>query len=159
MYYLLVISAHVSSSIIMITSLLDIMVKTKHWNQFAMDISGPAFVLIYNNSTSSVLLVCNPGHNVTSPMDLSNNSLSSNDHGILFLQTSLRNFHHSLNLTLPWSQLTGSPSRYSLFLPTTSLCSQTQHICSFFICFPNTVFLLVSPLIKAQSLCLTFSVS
>jgi len=32
MYYSLVISIHMSSSIIMITSLLDIMVKTKHWN-------------------------------------------------------------------------------------------------------------------------------
>ena len=30
MYYLLVISAHVFSSTIMITSLLDILVKTKH---------------------------------------------------------------------------------------------------------------------------------
>ena len=30
MYYLLVISVHMSSSIIMITSLPDIMVKTKH---------------------------------------------------------------------------------------------------------------------------------
>ena len=32
MYYLLVISTHVFSSIIMTTSLLDIIVKTKHWN-------------------------------------------------------------------------------------------------------------------------------
>ena len=32
MYYLLVTSAYVFSSTIMITSLLDILVKTKHWN-------------------------------------------------------------------------------------------------------------------------------
>ena len=32
MYYLLVTSAHIFSSTIMITSLLDILVKTKHWN-------------------------------------------------------------------------------------------------------------------------------
>ena len=32
MYYLLVTSAHVFSSIIMITSLPDILVKIKHWN-------------------------------------------------------------------------------------------------------------------------------
>jgi len=32
MYYLLVTSAHMFSSTIMITSLLDILVKTKHWN-------------------------------------------------------------------------------------------------------------------------------
>ena len=32
MYYLLVTSVHVFSSIIMITSLPDILVKTKHWN-------------------------------------------------------------------------------------------------------------------------------
>jgi len=32
MYYLLATSVHMFSSIIIITSLLDIMVKTKHWN-------------------------------------------------------------------------------------------------------------------------------
>jgi len=32
MYHLLVASAHVFSSIIMITFLLDILVKIKHWN-------------------------------------------------------------------------------------------------------------------------------
>ena len=56
-YYLLVISVHGFSSIIMTTSLPDIMVKTKHWNQFAVDIPGLISVLIYNNSASPVLLI------------------------------------------------------------------------------------------------------
>ena len=111
MYYLLVISTHVFSSIIMITSLPDILVKTKHWNQSAMDTPGPASVLMYNNSASSVSLVYNPSYNITSPMDLSNNSPSLNDHRISFLWTSLRNFCYPPDLTLSWSQSTGSPSR------------------------------------------------
>jgi len=65
-----------------------------------MDTSGPASVLMYNNSASPVSLVCNPSHNIISPTDLSNNSLSLNNHGIPFLWTSLRNFHHLLDLTL-----------------------------------------------------------
>ena len=63
-----------------------------------MDTSGPVSVLMYNNSTSLVLSVCNPSYNVTSPTDFSNNSPSLNDHGILFLWTSSRNFHHPLGL-------------------------------------------------------------
>jgi len=46
------------SSIIMIIFLLAILVRTKHWNLFAIDISGLAFILMYNNSASSVSLVC-----------------------------------------------------------------------------------------------------
>ena len=115
-YHLLVTSAYVFSSIIMITFLSDILVKIKHWNQFAMDTPGPASMLMYNNFASLVSLVCNPSQNVTSPMDLSNNFLSLNNHGILFLQTSLKNFHHSSSLILSWSQLTSSPSRQSLSL-------------------------------------------
>ena len=115
MYHLLVTSAHVFSSTIMITiiitSLLDILVKTKHWNQSAMDTPGPASVLMYNNSASPVSLVCDPSHNVTSPMDLSNNSPSLNSYGIPFLQTLSRNFRHPPDLTLFWSQLTSLPSR------------------------------------------------
>ena len=41
------------SSIIMI-----ILVRTKHWNLFAIDISGLVSILMYNNSASSVSLVC-----------------------------------------------------------------------------------------------------
>jgi len=56
--------------------------------------------LMYNNSTSPVSLVCNLSHNITSLMDLSNNSPSLNDHGIPFLWTSSRNFYHFPGLTL-----------------------------------------------------------
>ena len=116
-YYLLIISVHMFSSITMTTSLPDTLVKTKHWNQFIIDISSPAFVLMYNSSASPVLLVYDPSHNITSSTDLSNNFLFLNDHGIPFLQTSLRNSYHFLNLTLSQLQLTGSPNRQSLFLP------------------------------------------
>ena len=85
MYYLLATSTHIFSSIIMIISLPDILVKTKHWNQSTTDISDLVSVLMYNNSTSPVLLVCDPSHNVTSPIDLSNSSPSLNDHEIPFL--------------------------------------------------------------------------
>ena len=155
MYHLLVTSAHAFSSTIMITSLPDILVKTKHWNQSATDTPGPASVLIYNNSASPISLVCNPNHNVTSPMDLLNNSPFLNDYGIPFLQTSLRNFHHPLGLTLSWSQSTSLPSRQSLFLPTTPSYLQTQYVYSFFMCFPNTVFLPMSPPTEARNLCQT----
>ena len=158
MYPLLVISTHMFSSIIMIISLLDILVKTKHWNQFATDTSGPAFMLMYNNSASPVSLICNPSHNVTSPIDPSNNSLFLNDYGIPFLWTSLRNFHHPSYLTLSWSQSTGSPSRRSLFLPITPLHSRTQHVCSSFMCSPNTAFLSMSPPTETQSLYQTSSI-
>ena len=82
MYYLLVISIHMFSSIIIIISLQDILVKTKHWNQFATNISGLAFMLIYKNSTSPMSLVCNPSHSITSPIDPSNNFFFLNTHGI-----------------------------------------------------------------------------
>ena len=118
-YHLLIISIYISSSIIMITFLPDIMIKTKHQNYFTMDIPSPASILIYNNSASPMSLVCDPSHNVTSPTDLSNNFLFLNDHGIPFLWTSSKNFCHPSGLTLSWSQLTSSPSRQSLSLPTT----------------------------------------
>ena len=105
MYHLLVTSAHMFSSTIMITFLPDILVKTKHQNQFAVDTPDPASVLMYNNSASPVSLVCNPSHNVTSPTDLSNNSLFLNDHGIPFIWTSSRNFCHSPGLTPSLSEL------------------------------------------------------
>ena len=85
MYHLLVISIHTFSSIIMIIFLLDIMIKTKHWNQFTMDISGPISILIYNNSTSPISLVCDPSYNVTSLTNLLNNFLFLNNYGIPFL--------------------------------------------------------------------------
>jgi len=57
-----------------------------------MNTPGLASVLMYNNSASPVSLVCNPSHNITSPIDLSNNSLFLNNYGIPFLWTSSRNF-------------------------------------------------------------------
>ena len=112
---------------------------------------------MYNNSVSSMSLVCDLSHNITSSMVFSNNSLSPNDYETPFLWTLLRNFYHPLCLTLSWSQLTGLPSRQSLFLPMTPLHPQTQHIYSCSIYFPNTVFLLVSPLTEVWSLCQTSS--
>ena len=50
-----------------------------------MNIPGPDSVLIYNNSASFVLLICDPSYNVISPTDLLNNSPSLNNHGIPFL--------------------------------------------------------------------------
>ena len=129
-YHLLVTSAHVFSSTIMITSLLNILVKTKHWNQSAVDTPGPASMLMYNNSASPVSLVCDPSHNITSPMDPSNNSPPLNNYGIPFLWTSSRNFRHPPGLTLSWSQSTGSPSRRSLFLPMTPSCLFVLHVFS-----------------------------
>ena len=117
------------SSIIMITSSLDILVKTKYWNQSAMNIPGPASTLIYNNSASPISLVCDLSHNVTSPTNLSNNFLFPNDHGIPFIQTLLRNFCYPPDLI----------------------------VCSFFMCFPNTAFFPMSSPTKAQSLCQTSS--
>ena len=155
MYHLLVTSAHAFSSTIMITFLPDILVKTKHWNQSAIDTPGPASMLMYNNFASFMLLICNPSYNITSSMDLLNNSPFLNDHRTPFLWTSLRNFYHSLCLTLSWSQLTSLPSRQSLSLPMTPLYPQTQHVYSCSIYFPNTVFLLVSPLTEVWSLCQT----
>jgi len=46
-----------------------------------MDTPGPASVLMYNNSASPVSLVCHLNHNITSPINLSNNFPSLNDHG------------------------------------------------------------------------------
>ena len=159
MYHLLVTSTHVFSSIIMITSLLDILIRTKHWNQFAVDTSGLVSMLIYNNSVSPMSLVYNPSHNVTSPTNLSNNFLFLNDHGISFLQTLSRNFCHPPGLILSQSQSTSLPSRQSLSLPMTPSHLQTQYVCLFFMCFPNMVFLPMSSLTEAQSLCQNSSVS
>jgi len=84
----------------MITFLLATLVRTKHWNSFAIDIPGPVSVLMYNNSARFVSLVCNLNHNVTSLINLSSNFLSPNNYGIPFLWTSSRNFCHPLGLTL-----------------------------------------------------------
>ena len=69
----------------MIIFLPDIMVKTKHWNKFTIDIPNPASVLMYNNFANPVLLICDPSYNVISPMDFLNNFLFPNDYRILFL--------------------------------------------------------------------------
>ena len=158
MYYPLVISIHISSNIIMITFLPNIMVKIKYWNQFAVDIPGLAFMLMYNNSASPMLLVCDPSHNITSSIDLLNNSLSPNDHRIPFLQILSKNFHHPLSLTLSWSQSTGLPSRQFLSLPMTPSCLWTQHVYLFFIYSQNMVFISMLSLIETWSLYLIFSV-
>ena len=155
MYYLLVTSVYAFSSIIMITSLPDILVKIKHQNQSTIDTPGPVSMLMYNNSASPVSLVCDPIHNITSPMDLSNNFLSLNGYGISFLWTSSRNFHHSPGLTLSWLQSTSLPSRQSLSLLMIPSCPQTQHIYFSFMCFPNIAFLPMLPLIETRSLCQT----
>ena len=118
------------SSIIIITSQLATLVRTKHWNQFPMDISSSVFILIYNNSASSMLLVCNLSHNITSLTDLSNNFLFPNNHRISFLQTLLRNSHYSLSLTLFQSLLTSSLNRRFLSLPIILLCLFILHIFS-----------------------------
>ena len=55
---------------------------------------------MYNNSTNPISLIYDPSYNVTSLMDLSNNSLFLNDYGISFLWTLLRNFCHPLYLTI-----------------------------------------------------------
>ena len=111
MYHLLVIFIYMFSSIIMITSLLDTIVRTKHWNQFVMNISSPASILMYNNSASPVLLIYNLSYNITSLTDFSNNFLFSNNHEIPFLQTSLKNSYHPPNLTLFQLQSTNLLSR------------------------------------------------
>jgi len=86
----------------MITFLPDIIVKTKYWNQFIMDIPGSASILMYNNSASPMSLVYDLSYNIISPTDLSNNFLSPNNYGIPFLWTLSRNFHHPPGLTLSW---------------------------------------------------------
>ena len=116
MYYLLVTFTHMFSSTIMIIFLPDILVKTKYQNQFTINISGSASMLIYNNSTSPVSLVYDSSYNVTSPIDLSNNFLFLNGYGISFLQTLLRNFHHFPGLILSWSQSTSLLSKQFLSL-------------------------------------------
>ena len=141
MYYLLITSTHIFSSIIMITFQLATLVKIKSQNQFAIDILSLASILIYNNSTSSMSLVYNLNYNVTSLTDLSSNFLFPNDYGIPFLQTLSRNFCYSLNLILFWSQSTGTLSKQFLSLFIILLYLQTQHICLSFICFSNMVFL------------------
>ena len=84
----------------MIISLPDIIVKTKHWNEFTMDIPGLVSILMYNSSASPVLLVCDLSYNITSPTDLSNNFLFLNNYGIPILWTSSRNSCHPPGLIL-----------------------------------------------------------
>jgi len=79
-YHLLVTSTHMFSSIIMMTFLLATLVRTKHWNSFAVDIPKIASVLIYNNSASSMSLVCDLNHNVTSLIDLLSNFIFPNNY-------------------------------------------------------------------------------
>ena len=102
-------------------------------------------------------LIYDSSHNITSSMDPLNNFLFLNDYGIPFLQTSLENFYYFLGLILSWSQSTGSPNRQysSLFMTPSYL--QTQHVCLFFMCSPNMIFLSMLSLTEAQSLCQTFS--
>jgi len=47
-----------------------------------MDIPGLVSMLMYNNFVSPISLVCDSSHNVTNPMDLSNNFLFSNNYEI-----------------------------------------------------------------------------
>jgi len=84
-YYLLVISVHVFSSIIMIIFLLATLVRTKHWNSFTINIPSLVSMLMYNNSTSFISFVCDLNHNVTSLIDFSSNFLFPNGHEIPFL--------------------------------------------------------------------------
>ena len=84
-YHLLVISAYMFSSIIMITFLLATLVRTKHQNLFTTDIPGPVSMLVYNNSTSPTLFICDLNYNVTSLMDLLSNFLFLNNYVTLFL--------------------------------------------------------------------------
>ena len=84
-----------------------------------MIIPGLVSMLIYNNSANPVSLVYNPNLSITSLINPSSNSLSLNNHRILFLWTSLRNFCYSLSLTLSWLSLTSSPSKQFLILSIT----------------------------------------
>ena len=74
--------------------------QNKTLNLFAMDIPSLVSVLMYNNSTSSILLVCNLNYNITS---------------INFIEKLL----YPPDLILSWSLSTGLPSRWFLSLPTT----------------------------------------
>ena len=109
------------SSIIMIVSLSDTLVKIKHQNLFTTNIPGLVSMLMYNNSTSPISLVYNLSRNVTSSTDLSNNFLFPNNYGIPFPWILLRNSCHSLDLILFWLQSAGSPSRQSLSITSVNL--------------------------------------
>ena len=87
-YQSLAITIYIFFIIIMIIFFLATLIRTKHWNQFAIAIPGPVSMLIYNNFASPILLVYNPNSSVTSLMDLSSNFPSSNSYRILFLWTS-----------------------------------------------------------------------
>ena len=76
------------------------LVRTKHWNLFAIVISGLASILIYNNFVSLKLLVYDPNLSITSFMYLSDNFPSQNSHGIPFLWTLLRNSYQPLDFIL-----------------------------------------------------------
>jgi len=85
LYHHLVTSTCKSSSIIITTSLLVILDKTKHWNSFTTDICGQISSPIFRSSTSPVLSVCNPNHSTTSSIDSSSSFPFINDYRILFL--------------------------------------------------------------------------
>ena len=76
------------------------LVRTKHWNLFAIVISGLASILIYNNFVSLKLLVYDPNLSITSSIYLSDNFPSQNSHGIPFLWTLLRNSYQPLDFIL-----------------------------------------------------------
>ena len=84
----------------MIIFLLVTLVRTKHWNLFAIVISGLASILIYNNFVSLKLLVYDPNLSITSSIYLSDNFPSQNSHGIPFLWTLLRNSYQPLDFIL-----------------------------------------------------------
>jgi len=81
-YHLLVISVYAFSSIIMIIFLLATLVRTKHWNLFVVNILSLVSILMYNNFVSPMSFIYDLNHNITSFIDLSNNFLFLNNHGI-----------------------------------------------------------------------------
>ena len=81
--------------------------------------------MTYNNSTSSMSLVCNPSYNITSPIDLSNNFPSLNNHGIPFLWTiieKLPSFSRFDTILVIIDQLT----KQVIFIPTHDTITSTD---------------------------------
>ena len=91
-----------------------------------MDISSPVSILMYNNFVSSMLLICNPSHNIISPMDLSNNFLSLNNYRTLFLWTSSKKLLLSSEFDIILV-IVNWLTKWAIFIPThntiTSVCS------------------------------------
>ena len=80
------------------------------------DTPGLASMLMYNNSTSPVSLVCDPSHNITYSMDLLNNSPSLNDHRIPCLFGDRKLFKRSIGLMTLWLELHTSDIGLAEFL-------------------------------------------